>query len=82
MTTPMVLDGKAIAERIKQNIRQELAKTVNRPTLAILSFQNPASEAYLRAQALAKNAKAEELESRIENITELLTVARDHAIDD
>ncbi len=33
-------------------------------------------EAYLRTQALAKGAKPEELESRIENITELLTVAR------
>ncbi len=33
-------------------------------------------EAYVRTQALAKGAKAEEVESRIENITELLTVAR------
>ncbi len=33
-------------------------------------------EAYIRTQALAKGAKAEEIESRIENITELLTVAR------
>lgn len=45
-----VLDGKAIAERIKQSIRGELAKTTDRPVLAILSFQNPTSEAYLRAQ--------------------------------
>ncbi len=33
-------------------------------------------EAYVRTQALAKGAKTEEVESRIENITELLTVAR------
>ena len=45
-----ILDGKAIAERIKEDIQRELAKTVRRPTLAILSFQNPASKAYRRAQ--------------------------------
>jgi DNA helicase-2/ATP-dependent DNA helicase PcrA len=33
-------------------------------------------EQYLRAQALAKGAKAEEVESRIENIAELFTVAK------
>ena len=33
-------------------------------------------EAYLRAQALAKNAKADDVESRLENISELFTVAR------
>jgi len=33
-------------------------------------------ESYLRAQALAKGAKAEEVESRIENIAELFTVAK------
>jgi len=46
----VMLDGKAIAARIKQDIRQELAKTGDRPALAILSFQNPASEAFRRAQ--------------------------------
>ncbi|MBP9822201.1 MAG: UvrD-helicase domain-containing protein [Candidatus Pacebacteria bacterium] len=33
-------------------------------------------EQYIRAQGLAKNAKAEEIESRIENIAELFTVAK------
>jgi DNA helicase-2/ATP-dependent DNA helicase PcrA len=33
-------------------------------------------EAYIRTQALAKGAKPEEVESRIENITELFTVAK------
>jgi len=50
MAASTVLDGKAIAERIKKAISRELSKTASRPTLAILSFQNPASEAYRRAQ--------------------------------
>jgi methylenetetrahydrofolate dehydrogenase (NADP+)/methenyltetrahydrofolate cyclohydrolase len=45
-----VIDGKAIAERIKNEVRRELAKHTVRPALAILSFQSPASEAYRRAQ--------------------------------
>jgi methylenetetrahydrofolate dehydrogenase (NADP+)/methenyltetrahydrofolate cyclohydrolase len=50
MAAATVLDGKAIAERIKGDIRLELEKRTARPTLAILSFQNPASESYRRAQ--------------------------------
>ncbi len=51
MPAHVILDGKAIAERIKNEIRRELDKRIGqRPTLAILSFQNPASEAYRRAQ--------------------------------
>ncbi len=37
-------------------------------------------EAYLRAQALAKNAKADDVESRLENISELFTVARGYDV--
>ncbi len=48
--TATILDGRAIADRIKTNIQQELAKTISRPALAILSFQSPASETYRRAQ--------------------------------
>ena len=46
----VVLDGKAIAAKIKEELARELAQTMNRPVLAILSFQNPTSELYLRAQ--------------------------------
>ena len=45
-----LLDGHAIAARIKEALRADLATRVARPTLAILSFQNPASAVYLRAQ--------------------------------
>ncbi len=45
-----IIDGRAIAARIKERIQQDLAKTVDRPCLAILSFQDPASDAYRRAQ--------------------------------
>ncbi len=37
-------------------------------------------EQYIRAQALAKGAKAEEVESRIENIAELFTVAKGYDV--
>jgi len=37
-------------------------------------------EAYIRAQALAKGAKTEEIESRIENIAELFTVAKGYDV--
>ncbi len=37
-------------------------------------------ESYIRAQALAKGAKAEEVESRIENIAELFTVAKGYDV--
>ena len=53
MTGARILDGKAIAETIKQEVRHELSAAPDRPVLAILSFQNPqnpSSEAYLRAQ--------------------------------
>jgi methylenetetrahydrofolate dehydrogenase (NADP+)/methenyltetrahydrofolate cyclohydrolase len=50
MAGAVILDGREIAKKIKQDIQQALAQTLDRPTLAILSFQNPASETYLRAQ--------------------------------
>ena len=46
----VVLDGRAIAERIKQHLQRELALLSDRPMLAILSFQTPSSSLYLRAQ--------------------------------
>ncbi len=51
MTTSRVLDGKAIAERIKQRLTQELAELKARPQLRILSFDTPASRIYRGAQA-------------------------------
>ena len=45
-----VLDGKAIAERIKQGLRRELAGLGAAPVLAIASFRTPASELYRRGQ--------------------------------
>ena len=47
----IVLDGKAIAERIKQTLRQELAQLPGKPTLAILYFDTPASMVYKAAQS-------------------------------
>src|SRR3989338_4756617 len=51
MTASRVLDGKAIAERIKQQLKQELAALKARPQLRILSFDTPASRIYRGAQA-------------------------------
>jgi len=47
-----VLDGKAIAERIKHDLKRELASLTQKPRLTILSFLTPASELYLKAQEL------------------------------
>jgi len=47
----VVLDGKAIAEGIKQRLQRELAAMRQRPTLGILSFQTSASDIYRRAQS-------------------------------
>ena len=55
MSAHTILDGKAIAQRMKEALRQELASLASRPTLAILSFKTPASMLYRHAQAqLAK----------------------------
>ena len=45
-----ILDGKAIAERIKEDLTRELASLKQRPRLTIMSFLTPASELYLKAQ--------------------------------
>ncbi len=45
-----VLDGKAIAARINETLRRELASLRNKPTLAILYFQTPTSLVYKTAQ--------------------------------
>ena len=50
-----VLDGRAIAARMKEALRQELARLKAHPQLRILYFDTPASEVYQRAQiAVAK----------------------------
>jgi methylenetetrahydrofolate dehydrogenase (NADP+)/methenyltetrahydrofolate cyclohydrolase len=50
-TTPKVLDGHAIAERMKAQLLSELRSLGSqRPLLAIISFDTPASQLYLGAQ--------------------------------
>lgn len=50
MTRATILDGKVIAERVKQQLLRELSALPARPTLGILSFVTPASELYRKAQ--------------------------------
>ncbi len=50
MSRAVVLDGKAIAERIKHALERELSALSVAPALAILSFETPASAIYLNAQ--------------------------------
>ena len=45
-----ILDGKAIAARMAQEIAREILSLKARPVLAILSFATPASEVYRKAQ--------------------------------
>jgi methylenetetrahydrofolate dehydrogenase (NADP+)/methenyltetrahydrofolate cyclohydrolase len=45
-----LLDGRAIAQRIKQALKEELATYDVRPHLAILTFEGPASTTYKEAQ--------------------------------
>ena len=56
MPAHVIVDGTAIAERIQQTLRQELSSFPERPTLAILYFQTPASTLYRAAQAHQANA--------------------------
>ena len=51
-----ILDGKAIAERIKQALIKELAGLNEKPTLGILYFGTPASILYKNAQEAAARA--------------------------
>ena len=50
MPRSVILDGRAIAQRIKQGLSRELASMARKPTLAILSFATPISDVYLHAQ--------------------------------
>lgn len=52
MATHQVLDGHAIAKRMKERLRRELAVLKGAPTLAILSFDTPTSRLYKKAQAV------------------------------
>ncbi len=56
MSDHHVLDGRAIAERIKDGLRAELASFQEKPTLGILSFFNAPSSVYLRAQCIQAEA--------------------------
>lgn len=51
MSTHVVLDGKALARRIKETLQRELASLTEKPTLGILYFETPASKLYRAAQA-------------------------------
>ena len=58
MATAVVLDGKAIAERLKQQLQHQLLTFRHRPMLAILSFRTPASAVYQAAQFAQARALA------------------------
>lgn len=45
-----VIDGRAIAQRLREALRQELSQRSAKPTLAILSFANETSRLYHGAQ--------------------------------
>ncbi|MBI4342582.1 MAG: bifunctional 5,10-methylenetetrahydrofolate dehydrogenase/5,10-methenyltetrahydrofolate cyclohydrolase [Candidatus Omnitrophica bacterium] len=49
-TRAVILDGKAIAGRLAQEISRDIAALRSTPMLAILSFATPASEVYRKAQ--------------------------------
>ena len=46
-----VIDGRAIAERLKRSLKEELSRLATRPTLAVLSFGTEPSKLYKHAQA-------------------------------
>ncbi len=50
MPSSVVLDGKALAQRLKDTLRQSLQGLRAKPTLAIVYFRAPASELYRAAQ--------------------------------
>lgn len=68
-----VLDGKAIAERIRRQLQEELSAMAQHPMLAILSFLTPASEVYRKAQRV--HAKALGIRTREEAAPEGVTQA-------
>ncbi len=50
VNTATIIDGRAIAERLKEGIRKDLSAFTAKPNLAILSFNTPTSQVYLKAQ--------------------------------
>mgnify|MGYP001591162161 CR=1 FL=1 len=48
--TSTILDGRAIADRIRADLRRQLGGIAPAPTLAILFFDAPASQVYKQAQ--------------------------------
>ena len=48
--TATIIDGRVIAERLKEGIRKDLSAFTAKPNLAILSFNTPTSQVYLKAQ--------------------------------
>ncbi|MBI4341181.1 MAG: bifunctional 5,10-methylenetetrahydrofolate dehydrogenase/5,10-methenyltetrahydrofolate cyclohydrolase [Candidatus Omnitrophica bacterium] len=61
-----LLDGKALAEQIKQQLQRELHTLPKQPTLGIVSFDAPASSVYCRAQCLQANALG--IRTRVEQL--------------
>ena len=53
---PVILDGRAFAARIRDDLRRELESLKSTPMLAICSFKTPASELYRKAQTLQARA--------------------------
>ena len=52
----VVLDGRAIAQRLKRRLQQELKAFSSAPTLGIIYFDTPASRMYRKAQVDHANA--------------------------
>ncbi len=50
MAHAVVVDGRALASRLKEQLLEELQRVRARPTLAILAFSTQPSEVYRRAQ--------------------------------
>ena len=46
-----IIDGRAIAERLKRSLKEDLSRMAKRPTLAVLSFGTEPSKLYKHAQA-------------------------------
>lgn len=76
LTEPQVLDGRAIASRIREKLIVELSALKGKPKLAILSFKSPASTMYQAAQvAQAKTLGIETVEAPFDNGATLAVVS-------
>ncbi len=73
-----ILDGRQIAEGIKQQLLNEISHLPQRPTLAILSFNSPASSVYCKAQCA--QAKALGIQTVVEQAPMDVTPERIEAI--